>query len=91
MGSRFQACPDAYIDGGAVVQMRDPGRRPSLGGKIMSLVLSILNVRCCWQSEGKCQVGSYIPRPGGFQSQSSENITFRMAVVEFELSKKSKE
>lgn len=30
-----------------------------------------------------------MPRPGGFQSQSSENIMFRMEVVDFKLSKKT--
>lgn len=69
--------------------MRDPGRRPGVGGKIMSLVLDTLNIRCFWQPEGKCQVNSYMPRPGGFQSQSSENIMFKMGVVDFKLSKKT--
>ena len=73
-----------YIDESTVVQMTDSGRRPSLGGKIMNLVLGISNVQCFWQSEGKCHVSSYMSRTGSFQSQSSENIMFRMEVVDFE-------
>ena len=56
---------------------------------MISLVLHVLNVRCFWQLGRKCQVSSYLPRPGDFQSQSSENMMFRMEVVSFQLSKKT--
>lgn len=90
LGSRFQVPGlSRYMDGG-FFQMMDPGRRPSLGGKIMGLVLGALNVRCFWQSEGKCQVSSYIPKPGSVQSQSSENTMIRMEVFDFELRRQIK-
>ena len=66
-----------------------PEEDPVWEVRLRSLVLGILNVRCFWQSERKCQVSSCMPRPGGFQSQSSENIVFRREVVDLELSKKT--
>lgn len=54
-------------------------------------MFNLRDIECkvLWQLEGKCQGNSYMPRPGDFQSQSSENMMFGMKVVVFQLSKKT--
>lgn len=60
--------------GGTIIQMRDPGRRPSLGGKIMNSILDILNARCFWQSRGS--VKSTFICPGQAISKASHLKTW---------------
>lgn len=54
------------------------------GGEDYELALDILNIRYFWHSEGKWQINNYIPGPGDFQSQSSENMMLRMEAVNFQ-------
>lgn len=89
LGSRFQVPGlSRYMDGG-VVQKTDPGRRPSLGGKIMSLVLGALNVRCFGNLRGNVKLVVICPSQEVSKASPSENTMIRMEVFDFELSEKT--